>query len=61
MRFLSISNGSCAEVKNILYILLKVELIQLDLFQELFDLVDRIQRKIKSFMRHLHSIITRSN
>lgn len=55
-RFLSISNGSCSEVKNMIYVLHNLEFISNKEFKELMDICQKTQNLIKGFMRYLYSV-----
>ena len=55
-RFLSISNGSCSEVKNMIYVLHNLKFITDEEFAELMDICQKTQNLIKGFMRYLYSV-----
>jgi len=55
-RFLSIANGSCSEVKNMIYVMRNLSFITDTEFNELMDICQKTQNLIKGLMRYLFKI-----
>ena len=55
-RFLSIANGSCSEVKNMIYVMKNLSFINKEEFNELMDICQKTQNLIKGLIRYLYSL-----
>jgi len=55
-RFLSIANGSCSEVKNMIYVMKNLSFINKEEFNELMDICQKTQNLIKGLMKYLYSL-----
>jgi len=53
---LSIANGSCSEVKNMIYVMRNLSFITDTEFNELMDICQKTQNLIKGLMRYLFKI-----
>ena len=57
VQFLFISKASAAELQSHLYIALDQGYIERQKFQELYDEVDKVQRKVSNFIKYLNSTL----
>ena len=57
VQFLFISKASAAELQSHLYIALDQGYIEKQKFQELYDEVDKVQRKVSNFIKYLNSTL----
>jgi len=57
IQFLFISKSSAAELQSHLYIAFDQGYIEKEKFQELYDEVDKVQRKISNFIKYLNSTL----
>ncbi len=54
--FLNIARGSAAELKSHLYVAIDIEFLSKDKFEELYSLIDEIQRMIFGLIKHLKTV-----
>jgi four helix bundle protein len=53
IQFLSMSKGSCGEIKSHLYVALDQEYVTRDQFSQLYDRADEVSRVLSGFMAYL--------
>lgn len=55
IQFMFISKASCAELQSHLYLALDLDYISKETFESLYEQLDRIQRKLSSFIKVLRN------